>query len=75
MDDERAPISKYRTFAGGDELGRTEAIGSVKQTFLRITRHSRADGVWRSVVRSDEKEVILQEAHCGIAEDTIAGKI
>ena len=75
MDDERAPISKYRTFAGGDELGRKETPSGAKPTFLRITRHSRADGVWRTVVQSDEKEATLQEAHCGIAEDTIAGKI
>ena len=75
MDDEHAPICKYRTSIGGDEPRWTEAIGSVKQTFLRITRHSRADGVWRTVVQSDEKEATLQEAHCGIAEDATARKI
>ena len=35
--------------------------------------HKGADGVWRRAVRSDEKELILREAHCGIAGGHYAG--
>ena len=42
--------------------------------------HKGADGIWRCPVRSDEKEAILREAHCGVAgghyaRDAIARKI
>ena len=31
-----------------------------------ILYHKEVDGIWRRAVRSDEKEMILREAHCGI---------
>ena len=37
--------------------------------------HKGADGIWWRAVRSDEKEKILREAHCGIAGDATARKI
>ena len=42
--------------------------------------HEVVDGIWRRAVCNDEKEAILREAHCGIAEghyvgDAIARKI
>ena len=35
--------------------------------------HKGADGIWRRAVQSDEKEMILREAHCGIAGGHYAG--
>ena len=35
--------------------------------------HKGADGIWRRAVRSDEKEAILREAHCGVAGGHYAG--
>ena len=35
--------------------------------------HKEADGIWRHAVRSDEKDIILREAHCGIAGGHYAG--
>ena len=36
--------------------------------------HKGADGIWRRAVRSDEKDLILREAHCGIAGGHYAGE-
>ena len=35
--------------------------------------HKGADRIWRRVIRSDEKETILREAHCGIVGGHYAG--
>ena len=36
--------------------------------------HKGNDGIWRRCIRSDKKEVILREAHCGIAGGHYAGE-
>ena len=36
--------------------------------------HKSADGIWRRVVRTDEQDEILREAHCGIAGGHYAGE-
>ena len=55
---------------------RTCHLCFIQDTFY----HKGADCIWRRGVRSDEKDMVLREAHCGIAGghyvgDAIARKI
>jgi hypothetical protein len=37
--------------------------------------HQLADGIWRRVVRQDEREDVLRECHSGVAEGHYAGEV
>ena len=61
-----------------EEMNRDErkrlAVQSRHFCLLRDTLyHKGADGIWRRAVRSDEKDIILREAHCGVAGGHYAG--
>ena len=61
-----------------EEMNRDERKRLVVQSrhfcLLRDTLyHKGADGIWRRAVRSDEKDIIMREAHCGVAGGHYAG--
>ena len=50
-----------------DERKRVAAISRHFYVVGDTLYHKGADGIYGRAVRSDEKEMILREAHCGIA--------
>ena len=62
-----------------EEMGREERkrLGVQARSYCLFhgnLYHKSADGIWRRVVRTDEQEEILREAHCGIAGGHYAGE-